>query len=165
VRVAFALGIVVSLAANVAAAPRLAWQPVLVAGWPPIALLLAVELLGSGSGTRVWGETADPVVSSECSRSGNEMRGALSESAAEPEGDGSSSQRAAAPSEARSEGAGRSREGGKAEDAMWEHYQRQRALGRTPTGAELDRIAATNNYGRAVLARWRSSGRIPSTPQ
>ncbi|MFF2848866.1 DUF2637 domain-containing protein [Streptomyces sp. NPDC058001] len=42
---AFLLGIVVSLAANIAAAPSLAWQPVLVAGWPPVALLLAVELL------------------------------------------------------------------------------------------------------------------------
>jgi Protein of unknown function (DUF2637) len=30
---------------NIAAAPALAWQPVLVAGWPPVALLLAVELL------------------------------------------------------------------------------------------------------------------------
>ena len=42
---AFLLGIVVSLAANIAAAPVLAWKPVLVAGWPPVALLLSVELL------------------------------------------------------------------------------------------------------------------------
>ncbi|WP_051854540.1 DUF2637 domain-containing protein [Streptomyces sp. NRRL B-1347] len=41
----FLLGIAVSLAANIAAAPALEWQPVLVAGWPPVALLLAVELL------------------------------------------------------------------------------------------------------------------------
>jgi hypothetical protein len=34
---------------------------------------------------------------------------------------------------------------------MWDHYQAERARGRTPTGAELDRIAATNNYGRRVL--------------
>jgi hypothetical protein len=39
------LGVVVSLAANIASAPSLGWQPVLVAGWPPVALLLAVELL------------------------------------------------------------------------------------------------------------------------
>nr|WP_078862840.1 DUF2637 domain-containing protein [Streptomyces sp. NRRL F-5123] len=45
VRLAFVLGIAISLAANVAAAPRFTWQPVLVAGWPPVALLLAVELL------------------------------------------------------------------------------------------------------------------------
>jgi hypothetical protein len=42
---AFILGIAVSLAANIAAAPILGWQPILVAGWPPVALLLAVELL------------------------------------------------------------------------------------------------------------------------
>ncbi|WP_078532650.1 DUF2637 domain-containing protein [Streptomyces hokutonensis] len=42
---AFLLGIAVSLAANVAAAPVLEWKPVLVAGWPPVALLLSVELL------------------------------------------------------------------------------------------------------------------------
>lgn len=43
--VTFWLGIVVSLAANIAAAPTPAWKPVLVAGWPPVALLFAVELL------------------------------------------------------------------------------------------------------------------------
>ena len=42
---AFLLGIAVSLAANVAAAPALEWKPVLVAGWPPVALLLSLELL------------------------------------------------------------------------------------------------------------------------
>ncbi|MBC9719369.1 DUF2637 domain-containing protein [Streptomyces sp. TRM66268-LWL] len=47
---AFCLGIAVSLAANIAAAPTLAWQPVLVAGWPPVALLLSVELLVLGRG-------------------------------------------------------------------------------------------------------------------
>jgi hypothetical protein len=44
---------------------------------------------------------------------------------------------------------------------MWAHYQHERAAGRTPTGADLDRIAGTNNYGRAVLTRWRHTGRIP----
>jgi hypothetical protein len=42
---AFLLGIAVSLAANIAAAPAFTWQPVVVAGWPPLALLLSVELL------------------------------------------------------------------------------------------------------------------------
>ncbi|MGW7514215.1 DUF2637 domain-containing protein [Streptomyces sp. NPDC054796] len=46
---AFFLGIGVSLAANIAAAPNLEWKPVLVAGWPPVALLLAVELLAHGA--------------------------------------------------------------------------------------------------------------------
>jgi peptidoglycan/LPS O-acetylase OafA/YrhL len=42
---AFLLGVAVSLAANIAAAPSLSWQPMLLAGWPPVALLLAVKLL------------------------------------------------------------------------------------------------------------------------
>jgi hypothetical protein len=41
VRLGFLLGITVSLAVNIAAAPELTWQPVLVAGWPPLALLLS----------------------------------------------------------------------------------------------------------------------------
>ncbi|GAA2637607.1 hypothetical protein GCM10010307_35350 [Streptomyces vastus] len=49
---AFLLGIGVSLAANVAAAPDLAWKPVLVAGWPPVALLFSVELLAHRSSNR-----------------------------------------------------------------------------------------------------------------
>ncbi|MER7182493.1 DUF2637 domain-containing protein [Streptomyces hyaluromycini] len=49
---AFLLGIAVSLAANVAAAPRLEWRSVLVAGWPPVALLLSVELLVHRTGGR-----------------------------------------------------------------------------------------------------------------
>ncbi|MFF4257917.1 DUF2637 domain-containing protein [Streptomyces sp. NPDC001663] len=50
---AFWLGIAVSLVANIAAAPALAWKPMLVAGWPPVALLLAVELLARGQGQEV----------------------------------------------------------------------------------------------------------------
>lgn len=42
---AFLFGIVVSLAANIAAATTLTGKPVLVAGWPPVGLLLSVELL------------------------------------------------------------------------------------------------------------------------
>lgn len=47
---------------------------------------------------------------------------------------------------------------------MWDHFQRRHADGRTPTGAEPDRVAGTDNYGRAVLARWRRAGRVPATP-
>lgn len=51
---------------------------------------------------------------------------------------------------------------------MWAHYERERANGRTPTGAELDRIAGTNNYGRKVLRRWNKNGvigpRVKGTP-
>jgi Protein of unknown function (DUF2637) len=56
---AFLLGIAVSLAANIAAAPALAWKPVLVAGWPPVALLLAVELLAHRSNDDVAFDAAD----------------------------------------------------------------------------------------------------------
>jgi hypothetical protein len=38
-----------------------------------------------------------------------------------------------------------------AQEIMWTHFQREQAHGRTPTGAELDRVAGTNNYGRTVL--------------
>jgi hypothetical protein len=37
----------------------------------------------------------------------------------------------------------------------------QRARGRIPNGAELDRVAGTSNYGRRVLRRWRDAGHIP----
>lgn len=43
--VAFGFGICLSLCANIAAAPRLSVLAVAVAAWPPLALLLAVELL------------------------------------------------------------------------------------------------------------------------
>jgi hypothetical protein len=58
---AFLLGIAVSLAANIAAAPTLAWQPVLVAGWPPVALLLSVELLAHRPAGRESAESASAV--------------------------------------------------------------------------------------------------------
>lgn len=41
---------------------------------------------------------------------------------------------------------------------MWVYYRRERSRGRTPTGAELDRVAGTNNYGRKVLRRWQAEG-------
>ena len=33
---------------------------------------------------------------------------------------------------------------------MREHWERERAAGRTPTGADLDRVAGTRDYGRKV---------------
>jgi hypothetical protein len=68
----FSLGIAVSLAANIAAAPELTWQPVLVAGWPPVALLLAVELLAHGPRSREHRET-EPVTP-ETEQAGTETR-------------------------------------------------------------------------------------------
>jgi hypothetical protein len=47
-----------------------------------------------------------------------------------------------------------------AEQRMWAYYVTERSRGRQPTGAELDRMAGTNNYGRRLLRRWRRQGRI-----
>ncbi|MFM9441710.1 hypothetical protein [Streptomyces acidiscabies] len=51
----------VSLAANIAAAPALEWKPVLVAGRLPVALLLSVELLVRRPGPVVQEEKVDPL--------------------------------------------------------------------------------------------------------
>jgi len=129
----FLLGIVVSLAANIAAAPTLEWQPVLVAGWPPVALLLAVELLGHRPSQRESTET--DLAASATSRD-NETGG----------GSGTVD----LPSDV-SESVSGPKEQPTAQEIMWEHFVRLRADGRMPTGAELDRAAGTNNYGSRVL--------------
>ncbi|MCR3749378.1 hypothetical protein [Lentzea californiensis] len=49
-----------------------------------------------------------------------------------------------------------------AEQRMWAYYMTERSKGRIPTGAELDRIAGTNNYGRRVLRRWLQAGQLPT---
>jgi hypothetical protein len=133
---AFLLGIAVSLAANIAAAPTLAWQPVLVAGWPPVALLLAAELLAHHPQPREHTETQPAAAPKQehDRETTNETKYAVAQ------------QQDPKPP---------------AEQAMWEHFLGEQAHGRTPTGAELDRIAGTNNYGRTVLRRWRQQGRIP----
>jgi hypothetical protein len=136
--VAFILGIAVSLAANIAAAPVLGWQPILVAGWPPVALLLAVELLADHPASTPGSSTTSP---------------------APPPHPASRDRRLAAVPASHQGG---SAAVGTAEQRMWAYYRREQAADRTPTGAELDRIAGTNNYGRAVLARWRRTGRIPT---
>lgn len=142
--------IAVSLAANIAAAPRLAWQPVLVAGWPPVALLLAVELLAHRSRSRHDTETepaapeTEPAASVEEreSETGSENSTVLT-LAEVSAGDQSTAEPTA-------------------QEIMWAHVLREQERGRTPTGAELDRVAGTNNYGRTVLRQWREQGRIPS---
>jgi hypothetical protein len=157
--VAFLLGVAVLLAANIAAAPVLSWQPVLVAGWPPLALLLAVELIVHARSqdqtdtVQTQPETT-PAAKPEPETSATESAETSTETT--PETD----RRRSGPAAAR-----RPRRLGNpsAEAVMWAHFQTQRKAGRTPSGAELDRVAGTNNYGRAVLARWRDSGRIPAT--
>ena len=147
---AFAAGIVVSLAANIATAPSMSWAPILVAGWPPVALLLAVELLGHHrphDNQHAEGEPA-PVDDSraETSIEKSSERESRSET-------GTSAEKVVALAETRL-----SRH--TAEEVMWEHYQRAVSAGLpAPTGAELDVVARTNNYGRAVLRKWRRAGR------
>jgi hypothetical protein len=130
----FLLGVVVSLAANIAVAPSLGWQPVLVAGWPPVALLLAVELLVHGA--RRQGSVLSACRSRVEGGADHEGRVGTVVEAAEL---------SAQPT---------------AEQVMWNYFQAERARGRTPTGAELDRVAGTNNYGRSVIRRWRDAGRM-----
>lgn len=147
VRLAFLLGVLVSLAANIAAAPMLSWQPVLVAGWPPLALLLAVELVlharrRDGAGQTTARETRV--------QSRTESIGETTEThALETHANGDARRYPRHDAERPT-----------ATEVMWAHYERELAAGRVPTGAELDRVAGTNNYGRAVLARWRRSGRL-----
>lgn len=168
----FWLGVAVSLVANVAAAPALEWRPVLVAGWPPVALLLAVELLAHRSRPRDHRETAPSTVpdverdgadeeNSERTEVVNDTAaGGGGEVGAETSGE-STVESGLAPATAAEIGA----EEPTAQEVMWAHYLREHARGRVPTGAELDRVASTNNYGRTVLRQWREQGRIPATGQ
>jgi hypothetical protein len=134
---AFLLGIVVSLAANISAAPVLTWQAVLVAGWPPVALLLAVELL-----------THTPVANGDIETASSE-----SEENQDGEIEGETK---VLPGSPKLSLVSRT----PAKQIMWEHYVHERERGHTPTGAELDRVAGTNNYGNRVLRAWHKQGRV-----
>ncbi|MFC0434910.1 DUF2637 domain-containing protein [Kutzneria buriramensis] len=154
VRVAFTTGVAVSLAANVAAADRFDWAGVLVAGWPPVALLLAVEILIYSTGRDSHAETMTAVTADETK---NLRLGCLKQPR---ETDLLTVNET--PAENETTTPGRQAPWGQAQRVMWEHYRSARAAGRVLTGAELDRIAGTRDYGRAVLARWRRTGRIPT---
>jgi len=127
----------------------LSWQPVLVAGWPPLALLLAVELLLHAHRRDNDRESENPAEST-----------CLEHLESEPES------AAGLDLERLTSANGCQRRNGRstAEELMWAYCERELQLGRLPTGAELDRVAGTNNYGRAVLARWRRTGRLPHPP-
>ena len=127
---AFTLGISLSLCANIAAAPNLSIFAIAVAACPPLALLLAVELLN-----RALKRHRAERPASSCAQPANAA------------GTSVPNQRAA-------------REPGTAEERMWEHYVSERQHGRTPTGAELDRVAGTHNYGRRLLRKWRTCGKL-----
>lgn len=144
---AFLFGISLSLCANVAAAPESSVFAIVVAACPPLALLLAVELLNRALRRRraeTTGETAG-----ETTEETTETGGTTSETA-RPVTLSLLSRHSRTEAEPT------------AEQRMWAYYQTEHAKGRTPTGAELDRIAGTNNYGRRVLRRWREAGHIPA---
>lgn len=128
---AFAFGIVLSLCANIASAPELSVFAIAVAACPPLALLLAVELLNRAL-KRHRAEIAAEADKTEESK--NESDGVV-RLAVVPE-----------PSRPPAEPT--------AEQRMWSYYVTERSKGRIPTGAELDRVAGTNNYGRRLLRRW-----------
>lgn len=142
----FLLGIAVSLAANIAAAPTLSWQPVLVAGWPPVALLLAVELLAHRSRVRERNETEPAALGADRDETDSET----------------DSESATVITLAEVSATVRPPAEPSAQEVMWAHFLREQQRGRIPTGAELDRVAGTNNYGRTVLRQWREQGRIPA---
>jgi hypothetical protein len=130
--VAFVLGICLSLCANIAAAPELSVFAVAVAACPPLALLLAVELLNRAL-KRHRAETRHETT--EQDETTAETDPVVSLAVVPP--------------------ASRTPEAPTAEQRMWAYYQTERAKGRAPTGAELDRVAGTNNYGRRLLGKWR----------
>jgi hypothetical protein len=142
----FVFGICLSLCANVAAAPELSVFAVAVAACPPLALLLAVELLNRGL-KRHRAETVGgtSIETTETDEIGDETGSAVRLAAVSDE--------ARPPAEPT------------AEQRMWAYYVTKRSKGRTPSGAELDRIVDTNNYGRKVLRRWRQAGHLPPTPR
>lgn len=124
---AFAAGIVVSLAANIATAPSMSWAPILVAGWPPVALLLAVELLGHRRQQAAPDDESAPERDNE-TRPEKPVESAATEmkSLAETSAPG---EKVIVLTESRL-----SRH--TAEEVMWEHYQRTVSAGLpAPTGA------------------------------
>jgi hypothetical protein len=135
-RAAFAAGIIVSLAANIATAPAMTWAPILVAGWPPVALLLAVELVGHQRHRDITNQSERDTSRDDETKSRDEST------------DKVITLTNSRPSRYT------------AEQIMWDHYQSRVTAGLPPpTGAELDQVANTNNYGRAVLRKWRRKGR------
>ncbi|GAA3551093.1 DUF2637 domain-containing protein [Amycolatopsis ultiminotia] len=141
---AFVFGIGLSLLANVGSAPVESPLQVVVAACPPVALLFAVELLNRALKQQSV-ETCSEIVSER-----DETEAALDGG----EGETESVDRGVVSDGLGGDGALT------AEQRMWIHYTEQSSVGRSPSGAELDRVAGTHNYGRRVLRRWRRSGRL-----
>ncbi|WP_139320802.1 DUF2637 domain-containing protein [Saccharomonospora sp. CUA-673] len=137
--VSFLFGVSLSLLANVMAAPELSVPAVAVAACPPLALLLSVELLNRAL-KRHRAETA------------SETRNETAETGETGAGITPPVRLSLVSGESRSP------EQPTAEQRMWAYYQTERAKGRAPTGAELDRVAGTSNYGRASCGDGRKQG-------
>ncbi|WP_370937574.1 DUF2637 domain-containing protein [Amycolatopsis sp. cg13] len=137
---AFLFGISLSLCANIGAAPSLSVFGVTVAACPPLALLLAVELLNRA----LRRHRPMPVGPSEGLESGRPAD--ETEAVAEPRPPGASVGDALT-----------------AEQRLRLHYEQEMASGRRPSGAEADRVAGTRNYGRRVLRQ--VAGRLASFAQ
>ncbi|UER55330.1 hypothetical protein HJG43_13160 [Kineosporiaceae bacterium SCSIO 59966] len=151
-----------------AAAQELSVFAVAVAACPPLALLLAVELLSralerhrAGTSAETASETRTETRTETAERgetddeTGAVVRLAVVSDESRPPAEPIAEQRMWAyesrpPAEPI------------AEQRMWAYDVTERAQGRTPTGAELDRIAGTNNYGRKVLRRWWQASDLPS---
>ncbi|MFI5615591.1 DUF2637 domain-containing protein [Amycolatopsis sp. NPDC051903] len=146
---AFVFGICLSLVANIGSAPMLSALQVTVAACPPLVLLLAVELLNGALKRRTTGETGSELASARRDRSARSLGDEARHETAEIVRLRSVLDSASASS------------GMTAEQRMWEHYLREAADGRTPNGAELDRVAGTHNYGRRVLRQWRAAHKVP----
>ncbi|GAA4545049.1 DUF2637 domain-containing protein [Amycolatopsis samaneae] len=141
---AFGFGISLSLCANIGSASRLSVFGVMVAACPPLALLLAVELLNRAL-KRHRAETV-PVATESVSETTNES----DDRCESPVETGAEVSLAVVSDGARLT----------AEERMWAYFVVERAKGRTPSGAELDRMAGTHNYGRRMVRRWRDNGRL-----
>ena len=119
------------------ARPALSVFSIAVAACPPVALLLAVELLNRAL-KRHHNETTGTTETANETDETSET-GSIARLTAVPAGSHPSA-------------------GPTGEQRMWTYYVAERSEGRTPTGAELDRIAGTNNYGRKVLRQWKLCG-------
>ncbi|MGW4129578.1 DUF2637 domain-containing protein [Amycolatopsis japonica] len=145
---AFLFGISLSLCANIASAPVTSAFGVAVAACPPLALLLAVELLNRAlKRHRVEPAAPEPAPAER--------------PPTEPETNAPVTQPSIAPPPATTSEQENHLPKPTAEQLMWTHYQHENAQGRTPTGAELDRVAGTHNYGRRILRKWRREGALP----
>jgi hypothetical protein len=136
-------------AAGVATLATTGWGWLLVvavSAVPPVMLGLVAHLHALVSGDHRTAETT--------TRPGSETAPAAGSTApAETSGSRTASDPDARRSRSRSRAQAsrsRSRDGGAAEVLMRAHWGRERAAGRTPSGAELDRVAGTRDYGRKV---------------